>query len=79
MTQKINSDKVTLEAMQKEKAKNDADTKDMKKQIKAMKKQLEETKNKREMIEDDLSDAQRIELENNRQKKRMQNAEQQLA
>ena len=79
MSQKINSDKVTLEAMSKEKAKNDADTKDMKKQIKAMKKQLEETKNKREMVEDQLSDAQRIELENNRQKNRLWQIQQQMA
>ena len=79
MNQKINSDKVVMDEMIKEKAKNEQETKEMKKRIKSIQKELDKTKNSREMTEDELSDAKRIEMENNRQKNRLRQDQQQLA
>lgn len=79
MSQKLNSDKVTLEAMSKEKAKNDQETKDMKKQIKSLKKELDKSKIRREMAQDEIQEAQRIELENKRQQNRLREDEQNLS
>lgn len=79
MTQLLNNEKVTLDAMNQERARLDSDIKALKKQKKDVKKKLEKATTDREMAEDEVNHAEEDERRTRRELARKNNAEQRLS
>ena len=72
-TQQINNDKATIDFMTQEKARLDAEVEDLKKPKKEAKQKLEKTTNEREMMQDDVAEAERIDMKTKREEDRKNN------